>query len=849
MKLSTLQLAQALALVFGLAQGPSLADAAEQHILSDSHLFDKEHARTLNASLLWGPYRPNLYMGVKPRLDRSLLTGLIWARVDDFQTAQNSFRHSCEQSDDMAGYGWEEYDARTGGRQVVYDRHNGIDLVTEFAKTDDGLHWGLRVKGQLRQGTPKDLKSTIVFYIANEGLGEVEVTNERDAHGVEGDVELKGRTPDLGAFSVTVTAPPGFDFPAPLANGDDEKPLDRTLVRSVTEMSSEIWQAKEYLFREIKAELDILSQKYQVDNHPPPWRSFTIKNDWGKGNLHFIQKVFEGPFEFDVLYSSDLAGKQLTSKDLTVLIEKNDATFGSQFTSVFPRASAFAAKKFDSFAKTLFSNLLGGIGYFHGNSLVDRSYAEEFEEEGESFWIDAAEARARHAEAEEGPSSLFTSVPSRPFFPRGFLWDEGFHLIPILEWDTDIALEIVRSWFNLMDDDGWIGREQILGAEARSKVPTEFQIQYPHYANPPTLFFVVEAYLDKLLKLQQNASYIVDFAEFGDSLPNSFKDPVLAKNFLKNLYPLLKRHYYWFRKTQIGDMRTYDRPETTSKEAYRWRGRTETHVLTSGLDDYPRASSPHPGELHVDLLSWIGNTARVLHKVSSYLSDVGDSDNSEEYTEDMFEFNKHMKGITENLQALHWSEKEGAFCDATIDGFEEHALVCNKGYISLFPYLLHLLEPTSAFGAKTLEKSLDLILDPSHLWSDHGLRSLSKSHDLFGKDENYWRGNIWININYLTVRAARHYYNILSQQELGASTSKDVISSKDRQNLLNKLAKVANNLNKNVISTVYGSWKETGFAWEQYDEATGKGRRTAHFTGWTSLVVQMIGWENLPVSN
>ena len=59
-------------------------------------------------------------------------------------------------------------------------------------------------------------------------------------------------------------------------------------------------------------------------------------------------------------------------------------------------------------------------------------------------------------------------------------------------------LDIVKSWFKLMDDDGWIAREQILGPEARSKVPPEFQIQYPHYANPPTLFLVVEAFIDKL---------------------------------------------------------------------------------------------------------------------------------------------------------------------------------------------------------------------------------------------------------------------------------------------------------------------------------------------------------------
>ena len=49
-----------------------------------------EHAKLSNDSLLWGPYRPNLYFGVKPRIPKSLLTGLLWAKVDDYQTVQDS---------------------------------------------------------------------------------------------------------------------------------------------------------------------------------------------------------------------------------------------------------------------------------------------------------------------------------------------------------------------------------------------------------------------------------------------------------------------------------------------------------------------------------------------------------------------------------------------------------------------------------------------------------------------------------------------------------------------------------------------------------------------------------------
>lgn len=34
------------------------------------------------------------------------------------------------------------------------------------------------------------------------------------------------------------------------------------------------------------------------------------------------------------------------------------------------------------------------------------------------------------------------------------------------------SLEILKDWFSLIDENGWVGREQILGEEARSKVCT-----------------------------------------------------------------------------------------------------------------------------------------------------------------------------------------------------------------------------------------------------------------------------------------------------------------------------------------------------------------------------------------
>lgn len=50
--------------------------------------------------------------------------------------------------------------------------------------------------------------------------------------------------------------------------------------------------------------------------------------------------------------------------------------------------------------------------------------------------------------------------------------DEGFHLLHIGAWDNALSLEILKNWVDLVDEEGWVGREQILGEEARSRVGT-----------------------------------------------------------------------------------------------------------------------------------------------------------------------------------------------------------------------------------------------------------------------------------------------------------------------------------------------------------------------------------------
>ena len=148
----------------------------------------------------------------------------------------------------MAGYGWDEYDVRLGGRQIIHDAGNSMDITTEFVKIPGGQHggsWGVRIKGTPREDAPARLMSTVIFHAAMEGFGSLSVQNDREDMGIEGKVTMVGSSNELGDFMLEVTEGPNTNkHPPPSHKSYGAKPSDRTIVQSLQVPEDGLWQSK-----------------------------------------------------------------------------------------------------------------------------------------------------------------------------------------------------------------------------------------------------------------------------------------------------------------------------------------------------------------------------------------------------------------------------------------------------------------------------------------------------------------------------------------------------------------------------------------------------------------------------
>ncbi|XP_026499522.2 mannosyl-oligosaccharide glucosidase [Vanessa tameamea] len=718
----------------------------------------------------WGTYRPGVYFGIKSREPRSPVFGMMWYELA--ASAHKGIRHLCEQNDNLPTYGWLRHDGVNFGEQLVSDPPH--DIHTSFITTPGGEYGGqwtarINITATGKENTP----IVLIWYGAlDESMGADEHSILWAEYGA-----LRGHTPAIGNFKVHLVPHSG-----------------KLIHTSFSEAHC--------------SGLHLLKEKFysllRVEKHPHFGRLAVLGpddelNDKEKGiNFVPIQMLIETPFVLDVVYSTEgLPSPPLKGDEYTNALEKYKKEFDVKFEKEFNLKKKGYSDQDIKIAKAAMSNMIGGIGYFYGASRVQSQYTKE----PVPYWR----------------APLYTAVPSRSFFPRGFLWDEGFHGLLIGKWSPEIQLDIAAHWLDLINVEGWIPREQILGAEALARVPKEFVVQSNAAANPPML--------------------LLQIAKLVRTKPQMFEHRYASRHTLDRMFPRLQAWYQWFQTTQKGE-------EPTS---YRWRGREDDGLqlnpktLTSGLDDYPRASHPSDIERHVDLRCWMYAAADAMATIAKVL----------ERDTDKFEAVRDQLGDEDLLNELHWSSHTQTYADYGLhtDGVrfvrqnsknqQEGSKVVRSvtiapqprlvtsafGYVSLFPMLLKVLKPES----EKLGKILEMLDKEELLWSPYGLRSLSKLSPLYMKrntehDPPYWRGQVWANINYLALSALQHYARAAGPHGPRAR-------------------ELHRRLRDNLVGNILSEYKRTGYLWEQYSGEDGHGSGCKPFSGWTALVTLIMADE------
>ena len=61
-----------------------------------------------------------MYFGIRPRVPRSLLAGIMWFSYDN--RGGVAIRHSCRHDDHLPQYGWIRHDGTSYGQEKIVDR-------------------------------------------------------------------------------------------------------------------------------------------------------------------------------------------------------------------------------------------------------------------------------------------------------------------------------------------------------------------------------------------------------------------------------------------------------------------------------------------------------------------------------------------------------------------------------------------------------------------------------------------------------------------------------------------------------------------------------------------------------
>jgi mannosyl-oligosaccharide glucosidase len=255
------------------------------------------------------------------------------------------------------------------------------------------------------------------------------------------------------------------------------------------------------------------------------------------------------------------------------------------------------------------------------------------------------------------------------------------------------------------------------------------------------------------------------------------------------------------------------------RASFKWKSFSDISndgIPQSLLDDYPRGKGdPSAPKMNLDLHCWIAIFVNEMALLSKHLGKKQEFD----------EYMKIYKHMTMSINQDFFDMKHSLFMDiqeiTTKPRTRDYYGTPNRqqtiysphiGYANVMPLIGGLYSEVTQGYKNTLK----LIGDRRELFSEFGIRSLSRADELY--DENYgFRGAVRLEFNFLILKSLRLYYFDYDP---------------DSRELYLELR-------QKIIEIVFREWKIHRLIFEKYNSETGEGSGN-HLSGLQPIVLMII---------
>ncbi|MDI9340961.1 MAG: trehalase family glycosidase [Sediminibacterium sp.] len=271
------------------------------------------------------------------------------------------------------------------------------------------------------------------------------------------------------------------------------------------------------------------------------------------------------------------------------------------------------------------------------------------------------------------------------------------------------------------------------------------------------------------------------------------------KNFLKEIYPKLKKYHDWWYSNRDHDKDGLCEFGSTDGTivAAKWESGMDNAVRYDGItmlrNDDKAYSMDHES---VDLNSFLYAEKLYLRNMAIVL---GENKETEKYQRDA-------ESLKHKIQYQFWDDEMGWFFDSSLDGKTLFKDMGCEGYIPLWAGVA-----SSEQAKKAKENMMNISVFNTYV----PLPTLAANHPKFKPERGYWRGPVWLD---------QSYFGIIGLEKYGYRKEADELSHK-------------------LLHHAEGVMQPGEAIRENYHPITGKGLESYNFS-WSAAHIMMLILKN-----